>query len=237
MGQPPPGEQSAPFAERARLGFFPAFAETLKLASLEPARFFRQVKLGQSGSAVLFGVVAFTVGQVVASIFGYLASAATSGFMQQMLSRLPQGESGAGLGPELLRFGQITSLGALLAHVVAAPLVGVVAIYLIAGVYHLLLLLFRGAGRGFEGTLTVVGYASGVYLLQAVPGCGAPVAWIWFAVVAISGLAETHRTQHWRSGLAVLLPVVLFLACACIGILAMGAAFFGAMQGGGATSL
>jgi hypothetical protein len=235
MGQPPAGEQSAPFAERARLGFFHAFAETLKLAALEPARFFRQVRLGQSGSAVLFGVVAFTVGRLVESVFGYLTSAATAGYMQQVLSRLPHGERS--IPPQLLELGQITSLGALLVNAVASPLLGLVLVYLSAGIFHLLLSLFRGAPRGFEGTLTVVGYASGIYILHVVPGCGGLVAWIWFAVLAITGLAEAHRVPHWKAGLAVLLPVVLLFLCGCFAALAVGAAMFGAAQGGAATSL
>src|SRR6266536_2651173 len=50
---PPPAEQSAPFAERARRGFVPAFVETWKLAAVEPARFFRQVRVSETGSAAL----------------------------------------------------------------------------------------------------------------------------------------------------------------------------------------
>ena len=51
-GPPPPGEESAPFARRKELGFFAAYFRTWKRAALEPAAFFRSVRIGESGSAV-----------------------------------------------------------------------------------------------------------------------------------------------------------------------------------------
>ena len=60
--------------ERGRRGFFHSFAETWKLAATEPARFFRQVRIGQTSSAVLFGVLALTVGNWVSLVFSYLTA-------------------------------------------------------------------------------------------------------------------------------------------------------------------
>ena len=44
-----------------------------------------------------------------------------------------------------------------------------VALLLWAAVFHLFLLLMKATPRGFDATLTVVGYASGAYLVGAAP--------------------------------------------------------------------
>jgi predicted exporter len=42
-----------------------------------------------------------------------------------------------------------------------------------------------------------------------VPFVGSFVALIWLLVLAIIGLAAAHRTDTWRTALAVLVPMVL----------------------------
>src|SRR5512134_1780020 len=61
-GPPNAGELPAPFAERAKLGFLRSYYETWKLSAIEPGSFFRRVRIDQTGSAILFGVIAATLG-------------------------------------------------------------------------------------------------------------------------------------------------------------------------------
>jgi hypothetical protein len=82
---------------------------------------------------------------------------------------------------------------------------------------HLFLALFGGANQGLTVTLRVVAYAQAPVILAVVPLLGC-VGGIWGLVLYIVGLAAAHRTETWRSALAVFAPVIL-----CIGILVIGA--------------
>ena len=160
-GPPPPAppgpatEASAPFAQRRQLGFLAAFFQTWKLAAVDGASFFRIVKVNESGSAVLFGVVAITVSQWFQAAYGYLMGVATGGMMEQVLRHLPRSETG--FDPDVLRIVAGASLAGFAGHVIAAPFYGLISIFLTAGIIHLFLLLLRGAPRGIEPTLTGLG--------------------------------------------------------------------------------
>jgi hypothetical protein len=217
---PPPAEQPAPFAERARRGFVASYVETWKLAALDPLRFFRQVRVQDTGSAVLFGAVALTIGNWVALVLSYLSASATMSFFAQVTRRM---HGRVDTLPFLQAVGALT-LKSLVAQLVATPLLAVAGIYLTAGLFHLLLLVVRGTGRGFPATLTVVGYASGIMILRALPVCGGLVALVWFVVAAVHGLSEAQRCGSGKAAFAVLGPVVLLCLCACVAGLVAGVA-------------
>lgn len=207
------GEQSAPFARRKELGFVAAYWETLKRVAAEPGAFFRTLRIGESGSAVLFGVVAMTLGTWVSAVYGWAASASWMGMMRQVMERMP----GRGdIDPAIIE-GLAARAGAIgfVGQIVAAPLVSLVAIYVFAGIVHLFLLLLRGAGRGFDATLTAVGYAAGLFLFQVLPFCGGLIALVWALVVAIAGIGETQRCGPGKAAAATLAPFGLVACCAC----------------------
>lgn len=218
-GAPPPpaGDgEAAPFVDRARLGFVASWIQTFKLAAFEPARFFRLVRLAPTGSAVLFGVVGSTLGAWVSLVFSYFTAAASFSAMEQLLRRMQD----QGVDPRAFSWVFERATGAALAvQALVAPLAALVGIYVVAGILHLVLLALRGAPRGFDATLTVVGYGYGVYVLTALPMCGGLVAVVWFAVVAIIGMAEAQRIPTWKSALAAFSPFLLACLCACLGTL------------------
>lgn len=207
-------ERSAPFVERRALGFLGAYVQTWKLVAFDPAQFFRFVRVNQTGSAVLFGVIALTVGNWFQTLYGYMVSSAAVGLFDEMLKKIPQGRGGVDHALVTALVSRTTIAG-VLAQLVMAPLVALVVLYLTAGVMHLLLLLFRAAPRGFDATLTAVGYAFGLFVLQAVPVCGYPVAAVWFLAAVILGLAETQRCGPGKAAAAALLP--LGFVCFCCG--------------------
>jgi hypothetical protein len=223
-------ELAAPFADRARLGFFPSLLETLKLVALRPAEFFRRVRVDQTGSAVLLGTITGTVGSILATLY-QLASRST------ILQQLREPPSGA--PPEALKFYEqmastmelLLSDTAILVQVALAPLFALLGIYLMAGLVHLALLLFRGAPRGFQATLTVVGYAHGLFLLLALPSCGGLVALVWSLVATIIGVGEAQRCGPGKAAAAVFSPLVLFCLCACAIGVAVAVGMVGAMGG------
>lgn len=232
-GQPPTGEESAPFVRRKELGFFTAFFRTWKLAALEPAGFFRTVKMGESGSAVLFGVLAITVSQWFQALYGWLLNTSMQGFVQEMIRRMPQGQGE--IDPKVLAYFSGTHPAMIVAQLVGAPLYGLVYVFVAAGLIHLFLLLFKGAPRGFDTTLTVVGYAAGVQLVAAapVPGLAFLAAAVWFLVAVIVGLGEAQRCGNGKAAAATLLPGVLFCLCCCGGMAALIAIAAGAAKAGG----
>lgn len=241
-GPPPPFGQGgarpagpelpSPFADRAKVGFLRAYFQTWKLAAVEPAGFFRRVRIDQTGSAILFGVIASTLGGWAQAFWASMTAASTRAQMADLADKIPP--EMAGMLETFKSYTELaTSPTALLSQVVFAPLAAVVGIFLSAAVFHGLLLLVRGANRGFDATLTVVGYASGVSLLQVIPECGALVVPIWAAVVLIIGLGEAHRCGTGKGAAAVLLPLLLLCACLCaVAFIAIGASGLGAVTGG-----
>lgn len=212
---PPPGafggpEAPSPFAERARRGFFAAFFETWKLVATQPQQFFARVRIDQTGTAVLFGVIAATVGNAAAAVYGYFSGQQALLALQPMIQNMPEEQA------RFMRlYMQALSGGSTLAQLVLAPLLTVIGMYVGSAILHLLLLLFRGATRGFDATLTVVAYANGINLLLAVPACGWFLAVVWGLVATIIGLGAIHRCGTGKAAAAVLAPAALACVCCC----------------------
>ncbi|HET8540533.1 MAG TPA: YIP1 family protein [Anaeromyxobacter sp.] len=205
-GGPPPGpELPSPFAERATRGFLPSFLETWKLVATQPQDFFRRVRIDQTRTAILFGVLASLVGTVVNALYSFL-------FAQQVrdvLSNLP------GEARYVDQLGELSTGRGTIAQILLTPILTVVLMYVGAAILHVLLMLFRGARRPFDATLTVVAYANGLNLLLVVPGCGGLIALVWALVVLVIGLGESQRCGSGKAAAAVFAPVILLCACCC----------------------
>lgn len=211
---PPPGpgpeEAPAPFAERDRLGFFAAFFETWKLVATQPAAFFRRVRIDQTWTAILFGVIASTVGNAVQAVYTHFSGAQAQAAMAGWLENMPEEQA------RIVRmYLESMTGGFTLIQVLAAPLLALLFTYVWAGVLHLLLMLLRGANRGFDATLTVVAYANGLNLLLAIPGCGGLLALVWGLVVLVIGLGEIQRCGPGKAAIAVFAPAILACVCCC----------------------
>ncbi len=228
---PPPGgapgaELASPFAERGRRGFFGSFFETWKLVATQPQQFFRWVRIDQTGTAILFGVIASTVGSLAAGIYNYLGGQQTLLAMREMMENVPEEQA------RFMRmYAEFLVGGGTLAQVVLSPILTLIFMYLGAGILHLLLMLFRGAKRPFEATLTVVAYANGLNLLMAVPGCGGLLAAVWGLVVLIIGLGEAQRCGTGKAAAAVLAPAALACVCCCAALGISAPAFLKGLEG------
>jgi hypothetical protein len=209
------GEADAPFAQRASQGFLSTYVSTWKLACLQPAEFFRSVKIGSPGSAVLFGVVAMTVASWFQTLYGVLLGAATRGMIQEALRQVPQGSQFQDTW--MVQWMSGATVVGTVAQLVAAPFLSAIWILIWAGVYHVALLVLGAASRGFDATLTVVGYASGALLIGAapVPGLANLVGAVWFGFAAAIGFREAQRTTNGKAWTALLLPFLAVCACCC----------------------
>jgi hypothetical protein len=200
----------APFAERGTRGFFRAFFETWKLAAVQPQQFFRRVRIDQSRSAVLFAVISFTFGTAAETLYGWLTGQQVALFAERLAGYLPPDQAQAFRDAVQSQSGP-RSLG----QIVVAPVLAVILVYLLSAIFHLLLLLLKGAQRGFDATVTVVAYGFGLSLLLAVPGCGFPIAAVWATVVWIVGLGESQRCGPGKAAAAVFAPLLLVCFCCC----------------------
>jgi hypothetical protein len=200
----------SPFADRARLGFVAAFFETWKLVATQPERFFARVRPDQPWSAILFGVLASTIGNVFASLYAWLSGEQAIVALQQMVEKLPEEE-----GKIWSLYAHALTGRAVLAQVVAWPVITFVLIYVAAALVHVVLLVLKGAHRGFDATLTAVAYVAGLLLLMAVPACGTLLAIIWALVSLVIGLGSIQRCGTGKSAAAVLAPFALVCICCC----------------------
>jgi hypothetical protein len=208
----PPAELPSPFAERAQRGFFSAFFETWKLVATQPQQFFRRVRTDQTGTAILFGVIAVTAGNAMAGLYNWLSGQQALLALRSIAEKMPEEQ-----GRIVHLYMSLFSGGMTLAQVLLAPILSLLFMYVGAGILHLLLMLFRGAKRPFDATLTVVAYAQGLNLLLAVPGCGGLLAAVWGLVVLVIGLGEAQRCGSGKAAAAVLTPALLLCACCCLG--------------------
>jgi hypothetical protein len=211
-------EADAPFAQRSTLGWPRSYIETWKLACLRPSEFFRSVKVSSPGSAVLFGVIAMTIASWAQTLYGALLGAATQGMIRDMLQQMPQGDRFQDTWMVQWMSGA-TAVGTV-AQLIAAPFLAAIWILIWAGVYQVALLVLGAASRGFDATLTVVGYASGALLLGAapVPGLANLVGAVWFGFATAIGFREAQRTTNGKAWTAMILPFAATCLCCCAAV-------------------
>ncbi|HEX6306846.1 MAG TPA: YIP1 family protein [Longimicrobiales bacterium] len=199
--EPPPGETAEPFPwppPRGE-GVIASWGRTWRGASLRPARFFGALPSHTPhGPALLYYL---SIGIPVAG---------ANLFWRMIGLTVPAGTASA--------LGMAGAWGPLI-DFLTSPLTLLLTLYLAAGVTHLMLLLFGGAGGGAGTTARVFAYAYSPQLLGIVPVAGTIVGFVWMVVVAIIGLRAAHRTTTLRAGAAVLIPVAIGMFIAFLGLL------------------
>jgi hypothetical protein len=119
-----------------------------------------------------------------------------------------------------LAFGS-RGFGGFLASIIFAPIGTAIALFIGAGILHLLVMLIVGSrNSGFEGTFRVGAYSSVTSLVSWIPIIGV-IASLYGIYIAIMGIREVHSTTTGRAALVVLIPVVLVIILA---VLILGAA-------------
>lgn len=205
------GLKTTPWEDRAALGFFGGLTRTLKNSLFSPREFFRKMSVsGGLTDPLLYALIVVMAGMIVS----YLWQVLLQGAMQSLLPA----EMRSAAGYDLFQGVGLVVLAVMLPFAVIAFL------FIEAGILHLLLMLVRGANRGFEATFRVAAYSSSAQIFMALPFCGGLVAWIWSVVLAIIGLTEAHQTSGGKASFAVLFPLVfccgLMLAAVALGLFA-----------------
>ena len=123
--------------------------------------------------------------------------------------------------------GEEYCFGDFIASVIFAPIGGVIGLFILAGIAHLLVMLFVGAGNsGFESTFRVVSYVSVTNLVNWIPVIGGRIA-PYGLYLAVVGVIEMHNTTTGRASLVVLVPFAVILFLVLLILLVAGAFLLG----------
>lgn len=113
-----------------------------------------------------------------------------------------------------------------LSVLIMAPFSLFILLFMLAGVYHIFVLLVGGKG-GFRATLKVVSYSTGAMVLEVIPYIGVPLFWFYSLYLYTVGFRELHKISTARGFVATILPVVflIFFFIAIIVLLIVGFGF------------
>ncbi|MFV1965849.1 MAG: YIP1 family protein [Pirellulaceae bacterium] len=199
------------------------FWETAKLILRSPTEAFGMVKRdGGMLAPMMFAIAGGLVGALFSAVYGSIRIV-IFGFMAANVGEGPEMAAGAGMLVLLivLQFGMALAGGT----------VGVViGLFMSSAIYHVVLMMLRGANYPFEATFAVVAYVTGATsLIQVVPLCGKYVYGIVAMVYAIIGLSAVQKISGGKAAAAVLLPGLI---CGVLIVLLIGVAVFFAFTAG-----
>jgi hypothetical protein len=204
--------------EDSSKGFFARWWGTTKAVMFDTRRFYAGASQNEDPwpavtystlSAALGGLgIGLTVA-VIYLIFGGIGAIAASS----------SGRHGSSSGTA----GAMAIMGAMgMAAVIIYPILsamgGFIGPWISGGIYHVTLMLFKGANRPYMSTVRVVGYGHASYLWIMVPVFGYMIGWLPAAIFAIMaavvGLDETHKCGTGKAvGAVFLIPGILTLCC------------------------
>jgi hypothetical protein len=198
-------EDGPPWEHRKELGFVKALLQTWRDVLFRPVNSFPYMRAsGGFTSPLLFDLTMLVLWAIPTVIYSIIISGAIA-LVNANGSRPDTSMEGlaAGLPPVFT----------VILVVVMIP-VEVGTTFISAGIIHLCLSLFKGTSKSYEATYRVLCYSSSALIFAFVPRIGSSVGGIWALVSTIIGLSKVHKTEGWRVGIAVLLPVFV---CAAIG--------------------
>ena len=217
------GEKAlVPFEDPSK-DFFSGLLETMKLVLFQPGHFFRNYKLdGSIGKPLLFALVIGWVSSAISMIWGFFITESIFSSFGRLREILPEVEG--------FDWDQLEQLSArqgafdYILGVVLAPVIILLVMFIMAGIYHLFLMAVKGANKNFETTFNVVAYGTATHIFEIIPFCGNFISWVYGMVLAIIGLTEAHKTDSWKAVFAVFAPLVLCCFCCLLILFALGGA-------------
>jgi hypothetical protein len=208
----PPPEAMPAWENRAQIGFFTAVANTVRQVLAEPSATFRRMRTegGLLTPLIYFLVVGWAM-YAVSLIYNLIYS---------LVEPESLGEAQKLGVPVLVTFFAVV--------IVLLPVLLTVGGFMMAGLWHVSVMLIAGSKRTFEATFRIVCYAAGsTSILLLVPMCGNLLYSLWCIVALVIGFREVHETSTFRATISVLIPLLLCCACAFVsfsGVIALAAA-------------
>jgi hypothetical protein len=186
-----------------------SFVVTVRRLVLDPVAFFRGMnRQGDFVNPLLFALICWEISAIIGGFLGLLGSLV--------------GLGARGLGEAFVSF---------FASLVITPIFATVILLVAAGIIHLLVLLIaRPMSTSFETTFRVVAYADVAVLVTWIPILGALVAGVWYTVLSIFGVRETHQTTTGKAAAIVLIPAAVAAFILFVLALLIGAVIFSALN-------
>jgi hypothetical protein len=186
-----------------------SFVGTARDLVTRPVAFFRSMaRRGDFVNPLIFALVCAVISASIGSFLGVWY--ATVGI----------GDTGVG-----------GAIGALVASMFFTPIISVIALFVCAGILHLLVaLVVKPANAGFEATFRLVSYSNVVQLVGWVPVLGPLVAAVASIILSVIGVREVHETTTGKAALVVLIPAAVGLLIALLLIALVAAVLLFASQ-------
>jgi hypothetical protein len=186
IGSPIDGpEGSTPWEEMASFGFTTAFFRTVKEVFSTPDIFFRKMPVNRGIlNPLLFGIIAGYIGALI----NFLWQRTFSGILGGGLNL-------AGVSPVIL-------------YAFILPILIIIVLFVGSIIIHISVMMLGGK-RGFEATFRVVSFANSIQLVSVVPLFGAIYFLVYYPVLIVVGLKESHRITMGRAALAVFISIII----------------------------
>ncbi len=190
-----------------------SFVDVARRVVLQPVRFFAGLPRDRNFvSPLVFALICIEI----SAILGWL-----------LVLGIGVGTSpGFNPNPQNAGLPSVVAPGSPVASILLAPIGGAVGILLVALIQQLLVRLIVGrTNSGFEATFRVASYTQVTSLVNWIPIIG-PLLALYGIYLSIVGIREMHETTTGKAALVVLIPFVVALLLALLGLLAAGAVFF-----------
>ncbi len=177
-----------------------SFVTTVQRVVLQPVDFYRGLQRGGDFiNPLIFAIICYEVFTILTGLLALAGIGTPRGF------------------------------GEFIVSLVLAPILAAIALFIGAGILHLLVMLIVGSGNsGFEATFRVGAYAAVTSLVSWIPIVGF-IASLYGIYLAIVGVREVHATTTGKAALVVLIPAAVLILLVVV-LLAIGAALFFSLQ-------
>ncbi len=170
-------------------GFFSAFFKTTRQALFSSSRFFRKVGSGEGYlPALIYGLISGIIGSGGALVWQWYL------FSQWIPIR---------------KFSHLASGVYISFMIILVPLTIIFTLVVGSIITHLCLMIVGGNRRGFQTTFRTISYAFSGNLFALIPFIGSSIGGIYFLILTIIGLRESHSISTGRATLAVFLPLMI----------------------------
>jgi len=170
-------------------GFISAFVKTTRDALFSSTRFFRKVGVGEGYlPALIYGLISGIIGSGGALVWQWYFF--SKWFPVQGLTDYP--------------FSIYMTL-----LIIFIPLTIIFHLFLGSIVMHVCLVIVGGNKKGFQTTFRAISYAFSGILFAIIPFIGFTIGVIYFLILMIVGLRESHSISTGRTVLAFLLPLIV----------------------------
>jgi hypothetical protein len=207
--------------EDASKGLIGGGWETFREACFNPRSFFSGVAQSDNPwPSITFGMATNGLGGFLYGIFVSLIYLFIGGVMTSAMSGTSgRGGGGFGAGGPAAMIGIMGAMGvfAIILYPFLFALSALITPWISGGLYHLLLVLMKGATKPYTSTVRVLGYSNAATLWMVIPGIGGLISVGFHLVLTIIGLDETHKCGIGKAVAAVLIPLVLLCGCCCFG--------------------